>query len=222
MNERGPSERTRVRRLPEKARYDEETIGAIFDDAPFCHLSACVEGLAMALPTLHVREGKIIYLHGSNANAVLRAALSQSQVMVTATIYDGLRLARSGFESSIAYRSAVVLGPLVEIEDLEDKRRILDLLIDQVLPGRSSEVRPASERELRLTLVVALSIEEGSAKISEGPTDDDDADLALPLWGGVVPARLTYGEPIPDGRGAMATGTVDLPASLRQFGAFGE
>ncbi|HUY43717.1 MAG TPA: pyridoxamine 5'-phosphate oxidase family protein [Acidimicrobiales bacterium] len=221
MTERGPSERTRVRRLPEKARYDVETINAIFDDAVFCHVSAVVDGLAMALPTLHAREGNTLFLHGSNANAVLRAALSQPQVMVTATIYDGIRLARSGFESSIAYRSAVVVGPLVEVEDLDEKRRILDLLIDQVLPGRSSEVRPASERELRLTLVAALTIAEGSAKISEGPTDDDDDDLALPLWGGVVPARVTYSEPIPDGRGAMATGAVGLPESLRRFGVDG-
>ncbi|HUY43465.1 MAG TPA: pyridoxamine 5'-phosphate oxidase family protein [Acidimicrobiales bacterium] len=221
MTERGPGERTRVRRLPEKACYDVETISAIFDGAPFCHVSAVVEGLAMALPTLHAREANTIYLHGSNSNAVLRAALAQPQVMVTATIYEGLRLARSGFESSIAYRSAVVLGPLVEIENLDEKQRVLDLLIDQALPGRSSEIRRASERELRLTLVVALSIEEGSAKISEGPTDDDEDDLALPLWGGILPARLVYGEPIPDRRGAMATGALDLPASLRRFGVAG-
>ena len=217
MTERGPGERTRVRRLPEKARYDFETIGAIFDDAPFCHVSAAVEGLAMALPTLHAREGKTLFLHGSNSNALLRAALDQPRVVVTATNYDGIRLARSGFESSIAYRSALVMGPLREIEDLAEKRRILDLLIDQVLPGRSREVRPASERELRLTLVVALAMEEGSAKVSQGPTEDDEADLALPVWGGVVPARLTYGEPIPDGRGAMASGAVELPASLQHF-----
>lgn len=221
MTDRGPGQRTRVRRLPEKARYDEASIHAILDGAPYCHVSAVVEGLAMALPTLHAREDSTVYLHGSNSNAVLRAALEAPRAVVTATLYDGLRLARSGFESSIAYRSVVVIGPVVEIEDLAEKRRILERLIDQVLPGRSSEVRPTSERELRLTLVVALSIEEGSAKISAGPTDDDDDDLALPLWGGTVPARLIYDEPIPDGRGAMAKGTIGLPASLRRLGQNG-
>lgn len=214
-----PGERTRLRRLPEKARYDEATLHAVLDEAPFVHVCATVDGLASALATLHVREASTLYLHGSQSNALLRAALAQERAVVTATIYDGLRLARSGFESSVAYRSVVAIGPCREVDDLDEKRRVLDLLVDHALPGRASEVRPATERELRLTLVVALAIVEASVKVSEGPTDDDEDDLALEVWGGLVPARLVYDAPVGDGRGAMATGAVPLPASLRRLGA---
>ncbi|HEY7931107.1 MAG TPA: pyridoxamine 5'-phosphate oxidase family protein [Acidimicrobiales bacterium] len=213
-----PGEHTRLRRLPEKARYDEATLYAILDEAPYCHVCATVDGLASALATLHAREGSTLYLHGSQSNALLRATLAQERTVATATIYDGLRLARSGFESSVAYRSAVVVGPCREISDLDEKRRVLDLLVDHALAGRSREVRPATQRELRLTLVVALTIDEGAGKVSDGPTDDDEDDLALEVWGGLVPARLVYGEPVGDGRGAMADGRVTLPASLRRLG----
>ncbi len=210
----GPGPHTRVRRLPEKARYDEATIFSILDEARMCHVAALVEGRAVALPTLHARVEHTIYLHGSRSNAVMAAVVDEGRAWVTATIYDGLRLARSGFESSIAYRSVALEGPAHEVVDDEDKRRILDYFVDAVLPGRAHEVRPINERELRLTSVVAVEIEEASAKVSQGPTDDDADDQGLAIWSGVVPAHLVFGEPIPSSDGAMASGTVDLPASL--------
>ncbi len=212
----GPGEHTRVRRLPKKASYDADTIFAIFDEARFCHVAAVVDGVALALPTLHAREGDTLYLHASQSNAVLRAALAAGRVCVTATLYDGLRLARSGFESSIAYRSAVVVGTTLEVTDPEAKASILHSFVDAVLPGRAAEVRPMTAREQQLTLVVAVSVTEGSAKISAGPTDDFPEDLDLPIWSGVLPARLLFGDPQPSSDGAMATGEILLPTSVRR------
>ncbi len=189
----------------------------MFDQAPFCYVSAVVDGLALSLPTLHAREDGTLFLHGSQSNAIMRAALRAPRTAVSATIMDGLRLARSGFESSVAYRSAVAIGPAREVVELDEKRRILDLMMEHIIPGRTSEVRPASERELRVTLVVAVEIDEASAKVSSGPTDDSDDDLALSIWAGEVPMRLVYGAPEPDERGAMATHEIALAESVRRL-----
>lgn len=211
----GPGPHTRVRRLPEKARYDEETIFGILDEARLCHVAAIVEGRAVCLPTLHAREGHRLYLHASRSSAIVAALVEEGVAWVSATIYDGLRLARSGFESSIAYRSVVVSGPVRDIADENEKRRILDLFVDAVLPGRASEVRAVTEREVRLTRVLEVTIEEASAKVSAGPTEDDEADQNLEIWSGVVPAVLVFGDPVASSDGAMGAGTIPLPASVR-------
>jgi nitroimidazol reductase NimA-like FMN-containing flavoprotein (pyridoxamine 5'-phosphate oxidase superfamily) len=211
----GPGPRTRVRRSPQKATYDAAQIYAILDEARFCHVSAIVQGRAVALPTLHAREGNVLYLHGSQSNAVMRAIVESGEANVTVTLYDGLRLARSGFESSIAYRSVVAFGAAGVVSDAGEKARILDLFVDAILPGRSREVRPMSDQELRLTMVVAVAIEEASAKLSAGPTEDSPEDLDLPIWSGVVPARLRFDTPVASTDGAMAAGDVDVPPSVR-------
>lgn len=213
----GPGPHTRVRRLPEKARYDDVTVNAILDEARFCILAGMVDGLAMALPTLHAREGRTLYLHGSQSNALMKSVLTAGRASLTVTIYDGLRLARSGFESSIAYRSVVVVGEVHRIDDEAAKSRVLDLFVDAVLPGRAREVRPMTDRELRLTMVLALTIDEASAKVSAGPTEDSDEDMALPIWSGVVPARLHFATPVASRDGAMASAQVELPDSVRRL-----
>lgn len=213
----GPGPHTRVRRLPKKANYDAGVIYAILDEAPFCHVAAVVEGRAVTLPTLHARDGRTLYLHGSQSNALLKAIVESGEACVSATLFDGLRLARSGFESSIAYRSVVVFGAATLVGDDAQKRRVLDLFVDAVLPGRASEVRAMSDQECRLTMVVAVSIDEASAKVSAGPTEDLDDDLELPIWSGTVPARLRYEAPVPSRDGAMASGGVPLPESVRRL-----
>jgi hypothetical protein len=213
----GPGERTRVRRLPEKARYDFDTIAAILDEARLCHVAALVDGQAVTLPTLHAREGRILYLHGSQSNAFMKAVFDSEIAYVNVTIYDGLRLARSGFESSIAYRSVVVVGPATKVIDLEEKRRVLDLFVDAILPGRAREVRTLNERELNLTMVLRVAIDEASAKVSAGPTDDFEYDLDLPIWSGTVPAHLHFDAPIPSSDGAMMSGQVPLPESVQRL-----
>jgi uncharacterized protein len=213
----GPGQRTRVRRLPEKARYDAATINAILDEARLCHVAAVVGGQAVTLPTLHARDGNVLYLHGSQSNAFLKAVFESTTAYVNVTLYDGLRLARSGFESSIAYRSVVVVGPATTVTDLEEKRRVLDLFMDAILPGRAGEVRTMSERELNLTMVVRVDISEASAKVSAGPTEDFEYDLDLPIWSGTVPAHLHFDPPIPSNDGAMANGDVPLPESVERL-----
>lgn len=206
-----------MRRLAKKASYDEDVIFAILDEARLCHVAATVGGQPVALPTLHAREGRRLYLHGSPSNEVLKSVVRAGAAFVTVTLYDGLRLARSGFESSIAYRSVVVIGPAAEVVDEAEKMRVLELFIDRVLAGRAAEVRPVSEQEARLTLVVAMTIEEASAKLSSGPTDDDEVDQQLPIWSGTVPARLVFDPPIPDVNGAMASGDVSLAPSVHRL-----
>ena len=180
-------------------------------------MAGVVNGLAMSLPTLHAREGRTVFLHASQSNAIVRSVVAHGEACVTFTLYDGLRLARSGFESSIAYRSVVVIGPVRVIDDEIEKARILERFVDVILPGRASEVRPMSDSEVRLTMVVAVDIDEASAKVSQGPTDDDAADLDLAIWSGTVPARLVFGEPIPSRDGAMASGAIEVPESVRRL-----
>src|SRR5665213_3656662 len=128
----GPGPRTRVRRLPNKAAYDEATIFSILDEARLCHVAATVHGKPVALPTLHAREHRTIYLHGSPSNEVLKSLVRAGEAFVTVTLYEGLRLARSGFESSIAYRSVAVVGSAHEVVDEREKKRLLDLFVDRV------------------------------------------------------------------------------------------
>jgi nitroimidazol reductase NimA-like FMN-containing flavoprotein (pyridoxamine 5'-phosphate oxidase superfamily) len=213
----GPGPNTRVRRLPKKAVYDAAVIDAILDEARLCHVAAVVNGRALTLPTLHAREGRTLYLHGSQSNAVMKSIVDVGEACVCVTLYDGLRLARSGFESSIAYRSVVVVGAAKAVDDEAEKRHVLDLFVDAVLPGRASEVRPMSDSELRLTMVVAVAIDEASAKVSAGPTEDVGEDLDLPIWSGTVPARLRFEAPIPSSDGAMKRGDVALPESVRRL-----
>jgi nitroimidazol reductase NimA-like FMN-containing flavoprotein (pyridoxamine 5'-phosphate oxidase superfamily) len=213
----GPGNHTRVRRMPELANYDAVVIYDILDEARFCHVAAIVHGQAVTVPTLHAREGSTLYLHASQSNAFMKAVFSSASAFVSVTIYDGLRLARSGFESSIAYRSAVVVGPAIQVTDAIEKRRVLDMFVDAILPGRAPEVRPLSARELNLTLVVRVEINEASAKLSHGPTQDDEDDMALPIWSGTIPARLVFGAPEPSSDGAMKDGNVPLPESVERL-----
>jgi nitroimidazol reductase NimA-like FMN-containing flavoprotein (pyridoxamine 5'-phosphate oxidase superfamily) len=213
----GPGARTRVRRVAKKARYDEAVIFEILDQARLCHVATLVNGAPVALPTLHAREGRTVFLHGSPSSEVMKAVIKEGEAFVTATLFEGLRLARSGFHSSIAFRSVVVVGAAREVVDGGEKLRVLNLFIDRVLPGRAREVRPISSQELHLTRVVAVAIDEASAKVSSGPTDDDEADWALPIWSGTVPARLVFETPRPDQNGAMANGNLEIPPSVRRL-----
>ena len=213
----GPGRRTRVRRLASKASYDRRRIFDILDEAHMCHVAAVVDGRALVLPTLHAREGDMLYLHGSPSNALLKAVVTSGEACVSVTLYDGLRLARSGFESSIAYRSVVLYGGATLVEDHDEKRRVLDMFVNAILPGRTEEVRAMTDQEVRLTMVVRVRIDEASAKISEGPTEDSAQDMALPIWSGTVPAALRFDSPVPSRDGAMATEDIVVPASVERL-----
>ena len=199
-----PTARTRVRRVPKRGAYDRETIDAILDEALVCHLAFVRDGQPFAMPTLHARLGDLVYVHGSSAARMAR--LEGAPVCLTATLIDGLVLARSAFHHSVNYRSVALLG---QLEPVEDKERALELFTDKLVPGRWAEVRPPTPKELKATSVLALRIDEASAKVRTGPPVDDEEDYALPVWAGVIPLELRAGEPVEDqSRGSSSPATT--------------
>ena len=204
--------RTTVRRLPKRGAYDAATVHAILDEAIICHVGFVVDGDPVVIPTIHTRVGDTLYFHGSAASRMLRTLRDGVTACVTATILDGLVLARSAFHHSMNYRSAVVFGLAREVTRDDEKRAALAALVEHVVRGRSGESRPPNEKEMRATLVLALPITEASAKIRTGGPVDDEEDYSLPVWAGVLPLTLTPGLPVPDTGVAAA-----VPAYLRDY-----
>jgi nitroimidazol reductase NimA-like FMN-containing flavoprotein (pyridoxamine 5'-phosphate oxidase superfamily) len=193
-----PSTRVRVRRHAERARYDRASIDAILDAALVGHLGVVVDGQPVVLPTGFARCGDMVYLHGAPANRSLHAALDGA--CLTVTHLDGLVLARSAMNHSMNYRCAVVMGRARPVLAAEEKRAALTAIVEHLVPGRSAEVRGMTDQEVARTMVVALDLGECSAKVRTGPPVDDDADLALPAWAGVVPLRMVAAPAQPDAR----------------------
>jgi uncharacterized protein len=195
-----PTPRTTVKRLAKRASYERETIHAILDEALICHVGFIVDGAPVVIPTIHWRDGETLYFHGSAASRMLRSLRDGVEACVTVTLLDALILARSAFHHSMNYRSVVVFGTARPVVEDDEKRRALDVLVEHVVRGRSADVRPPNASEMKQTLVLALSIQEASAKIRTGGALDDDEDYALPVWAGVVPTRMTFGTPERDER----------------------
>jgi nitroimidazol reductase NimA-like FMN-containing flavoprotein (pyridoxamine 5'-phosphate oxidase superfamily) len=190
------TERTRVRRLPERAAYDRATVHAILDEGFTCHVGFVAGGQPYVIPTGYARVGDTLYLHGSTGSRLgLRPGM---EVCVTVTLLDGLVLARSAFHHSMNYRSVMAIGPTRPVADLGEKEAALRALVDHIVPGRSDAVRGGDRRELAATAVLALPLAEVSAKVRTGPPIDDDPDYDRPIWAGVLPLALTPGEPDPD------------------------
>jgi uncharacterized protein len=194
-----PTPRTTPTRYSERARYDRETVHRILDEALICHLGYSSAGRPVVLPTTHARLDETLYLHGSSGGGPSLAARAASglPVCVTATLVDGLVLARSAMHHSLNFRSVVVLGDARLVEDPAEKRRALNRLIDHVAPGRAGDCRTPNARELAATAVLALDLAEVSAKVRHGGPADDPEDMTLPHWAGMVPLSLTAGAPIP-------------------------
>ena len=198
--------RTTVKRLAKRGNYDRETIHAILDEALICHVGFTVDGSPVVIPTIHTRIDDTLYFHGSAASRMLRTLKNGVEACVCVTLLDGIVMARSAFHHSMNYRSAVVFGTATEVTDREEKLRVLDALVDHVAKGRSRDARRPNEIEFKQTLVLALPIEEASAKIRTGPPVDDEEDYTLPIWAGVLPLRMVPEAPIADERL-----TVDVP-----------
>ncbi|MER5221118.1 pyridoxamine 5'-phosphate oxidase family protein [Streptomyces flaveus] len=195
-----PTDRTIPTRSRKRAAYDQETVHSILDEGYVCHLGFVREGAPIVLPTLYGRIGERLYVHGSTGSRPLRMA-GQAEpglpVCLTVTHVDGLVLARSAFHHSLNYRSVVVHGIAHQVTDPDEKRAALDALVDQVVPGRSQDSRPANDKELAATAVLRLDLGEVSAKLRTGGPNDEPEDLDLPHWTGVVPLHKGYGTPIP-------------------------
>jgi uncharacterized protein len=205
------TDRTRVRRLSERGHYDVATIHAILDEALICHVGFVVDGAPVVIPTIHWRDGDTLYFHGSAASRMLRSLKGGVEACVTVTLLDGLVLARSAFHHSMNYRSVVVFGQAHEVGE-DEKVRVLESLVEHVVRGRSKDIRQPNQKELRQTLVLAMSIDEASAKIRTGGPVDDDEDYALPIWAGVLPLTLSAGDVVTDVRV-----TVDVPEYLKGY-----
>ncbi len=203
------TQRTTISRLPDRAHYDEATLYAILDEAPICTLSYVFDGRPFAIPTIHARLGDTLYLHGSPASRTLAALGAGAEVCVVVTLLDGFVVARSAFHSSMNYRSAVVVGTAREVTDRTEKLAAMRAVTEHVLPGRWDEVRPITAKEIAGTRIVALRIDEASAKVRTGPPIDEPEDHDLPIWAGVIPLSVTPGAPIEDSHG------IELPASVR-------
>jgi nitroimidazol reductase NimA-like FMN-containing flavoprotein (pyridoxamine 5'-phosphate oxidase superfamily) len=192
--------RTRLTRNPKRGRHDRATVDAILDAALIAHVAFVHDGRPAVIPTLLARVGDEVYLHGSSASRAVRALRAGAEACLEVTLVDGLVLARSAFHHSINYRSAILYGTLRAVEATEERAQALEAFTEKLIPGRWAHVRRPSRQELKGTAVLALAIAEGSAKIRTGPPVDEDEDYALEAWAGVVPLRVTAGEPEPDPR----------------------
>jgi hypothetical protein len=191
-----PNERTRVRRLPDRAAYDRESLERILDEGLVAHVGfAGDDGQPFVIPMAYARQGDRLLLHGSVLSRLMQRAAGGVPVCVTVTLLDGLVLARSVFHHSMNYRSAVVLGRARPIRDRAEKLAALEALVEHLVPGRTADARGPSEKELAATEIVAVPLDEASVKLRTGPPKDDRRDLALDVWAGVVPLHLTAGTP---------------------------
>ena len=214
MSQFTPTERTQVKRLPDRGAYDSEIIYPILDEGFLCHVGFVADGQPFVIPTGYARVGDTVYIHGSAASRMLRTLAEGVQVCVTVTLLDGLVLARSAFHHSMNYRSVVMLGRASLVEDPTEKMKALEAFTDHIVHGRWKDVRLPSEPELKGTTVLSLRLAEVSAKIRTGPPKDDDEDYQLPIWAGVVPITVVAGAPISDPK--LIAG-IEPPAYAKKY-----
>jgi nitroimidazol reductase NimA-like FMN-containing flavoprotein (pyridoxamine 5'-phosphate oxidase superfamily) len=204
MTNKSPSlpatDRTRLKRLPDRGAFDVQTIYDILDAGRICHIGFISNGAPVVIPTGYARVEDRLYVHGSAASRMLKTLAQGVDACVTVTLLDGLVLARSAFHHSMNYRSVVVFGKATLVEDREEKIAALTAFTEHVLAGRWQELRPVTKQELKATSVLRLPLSEASAKVRTGPPKDEEEDYALPIWAGVLPLVTSFGEPQPDPR----------------------
>lgn len=184
--------------MHERGRYDKAEIHAVLDAAPLCHVGHLIDGRPVVIPTFHWRIGDTVYWHGSSASRMVRANIEGGPVCLTVSILDGYVLARSGYNHSVNYRSAMCFGVPRLVDDAAEKMASLKAFMDRLVPGRWEGLRPPNEREMKATAVLALTIDEASAKVRAAPPGDDPGDETWPIWGGVLPVHTVAGAPEPD------------------------
>jgi uncharacterized protein len=209
-----PTARTRVVREAHRAVYDREAVYKILDEGFLCHVGFSVDGQPFVIPTSYGRKDESLYIHGSAASRMLRQMKDGVPVCITVTLLDGLVLARSVFNHSMNYRSVVILGKAMLVDNPDEKLAALRVLSEHILPGRWDDSRQPNERELKQTSVLRVPIEEFSAKVRIGPPIDDEEDISFPTWAGVVPLEIKAGEPINDPKLDFAR---DAPAYIRNY-----
>jgi nitroimidazol reductase NimA-like FMN-containing flavoprotein (pyridoxamine 5'-phosphate oxidase superfamily) len=194
------TDRTKVLREANRAVYDREAIYEILDEAFTCHVGFAVEGQPFVIPTMFARVRDAIYFHGSAASRTLRGISGGLPVCLTATLSDGLVLARSVFNHSMNYRSVVALGQATLIDEPAEKVEALRAFTEKLIPGRWNDARQPNEKELKATSILKLPLTEVSAKVRVGDVEDDVPDYELPVWAGVIPLRLVAERALRDSR----------------------
>jgi len=207
-----PTERTRIKRSFERGHYDRETVHAILDAGLMCHVGYVIDGTPYVTPTAYWRKGDRVYWHGSSASKMLRHLKSGPRVCFTVALMDGLVLARSGFHSSVNYRTVMAFGEAEVIQDEADKLATLEDMMERIVPGRWPDLKPPTKQELKATTVVSLKLEEVAAKIRSGPPIDEEEDYDLDVWAGVVPIETVIGAPQDDPR--LKSG-IAVPQNLK-------
>ncbi len=195
-----PSDRSRVKRMHERAAYDQKSVHAVVDAGLLCHVGYVIDGQPYVTPTFHWREGDKVYWHGSSASRMVRVTKEGIPVCLTVTHLDGLVMARSGMHHSANYRAAMLFGTAHAVTDPEYKMAALKAFVDRMAAGRWDDVRPPNPQEFKATTVLAMTIEEASVKVRTGGPVDDEEDYALDCWAGVVPVRTVLGTPESDNR----------------------
>ena len=209
-----PTARTRVRRAPKRGVYDREQIDAILDESLVCHVGFVHDDQPFVIPTLHARVGDEVYIHLSTASRLVRTLSGGVPCCLTVTLLDGLVLARAAFLHSANYRSVVVLGEARVVGSDDEKLRAVKAFTEQMVPGRWDKVRPPTRQELKATQVLALPLDEASAKVRSGPPLDEDEDLDRDVWAGVIPFELQTLAPIADPRSPRA---MPLPGHVADW-----
>lgn len=211
---KAPTDRTRVRRVPARANHERDTIYSILDEALVCHVGFVADRSPNVLPMAMARNGDELLLHGSTASRLMRTLAAGTEVSVAVTHLDGVVVARSAFHSSMNYRSAVVYGRARAVTDRAEKLEALEIITNHLIPGRWDELRPPTGTELKATFVLSVPLEESVAKIRTGPPKDDAKDLDAPVWAGVVPLRPQHSDPVPDD---YVQDGLPLPASVARL-----
>lgn len=207
------TEKTRIRRLPERGVEDRAQIDSILDEGFVCHAAYLVEGRPVVIPTLYVRDGDRLLMHGSNSMGLARAVRSGSPLSVAVTHVDGLVVARSAFHSSANYRSVVIHG-VGRLLEQGEKETAFEIIIDKLIPGRLADLRASTESEIAQTSVIELDLDEVSAKVRTGGPIDEPEDLTTDVWAGVVPMQIVAGDPTP---AADLSPGIDVPDYLRPY-----
>jgi len=209
----GPTARTRLRRLAARGAYDLETVKAVLDAQQVCHVAYVENGEPRVIPTLYLRRGDEVYLHGNRQSALLRHLAGGGLVALSTLTVDGVVVARSGFHCSMNYRSVVVFGHGEEVPAAA-KAELLDAFVAALIPGHEAAVRAPTPQEVNATTVVRISLDEASTKIRTGPPVDAPEDLEADVWAGLIPLGTRAGEPVaaPDLKPGMAP-----PAYVRDY-----
>ena len=210
------SERTTLHRYAHRAVYDRQTVNALLDEGLVCHVGLQTDrGFPVVIPLAYGRDGDVVYLHGSAASRLFRGARGPDiEICMTVTFVDGLVVARSTYNTDINYRSVVIIGQATEVKDLGEKRRGLDLMVDHIIPGRSRDARPPTEKELRSTMLLKLPLGESSAKVRTGWPLDEEEDYDLEIWAGIIPMSTLIEAPVQDPALRVAT---EMPPYVERY-----